>query len=138
VGLLVLATLANGLQRPVQVPYGNNPVPNPAAVVTAGNARFTVLTSRLLRLEWSPTSSFDDRASLAVINRNLPVPSFTNSTSGSTLVIDTADVQIRYTQSGSTPSFNSSNLVVLVKGNDGIKASWSPGMVNSGNLLGTV
>ncbi|HHY56646.1 MAG TPA: hypothetical protein GYA08_14565 [Chloroflexi bacterium] len=29
-----------------------NPIANPAAVVTAGNARFTVLTARLLRLEY--------------------------------------------------------------------------------------
>jgi alpha-glucosidase (family GH31 glycosyl hydrolase) len=137
--LLVLLSVVHGLHRPVSVTYDNNPVPNPAAVVTAGNARFTVLTSRMIRMEWSPNSQFDDRASFGVINRNLPVPSFSTSTSGSTLVIDTADIQLRYTKSGTeTPPFSASNLAVILKGTDGIKTQWSAGDVNSGNLLGTV
>ena len=38
-----------------------DPIADPAAVVTAGNVRFTVLTSRLPRLEYSPTGAFEDR-----------------------------------------------------------------------------
>ena len=40
-----------------------NPIANPAAIVTAPQVRFTVLTSRLLRLEYSPIDHFEDRAS---------------------------------------------------------------------------
>lgn len=38
-----------------------DPIADPAAVVTAGNVRFIVLTVRLLRLEHSPTGVFADR-----------------------------------------------------------------------------
>ena len=55
----------------------NNPVAAPQAQVIAGNARFTVLTDRLVRMEWSPSASFEDHATLAIVNRNLPVPRFT-------------------------------------------------------------
>ena len=34
-----------------------DPIADPAAVVTAGNVCFTVLTARLLRLEYSPTGA---------------------------------------------------------------------------------
>lgn len=38
-----------------------NPIADPAAVVTASNVRATMLASRLLRLEYSPTGAFADR-----------------------------------------------------------------------------
>ena len=43
-----------------------NPIADPAAVVTAGSVRFTVLTPHLLRLEYSPTGAFEDRPSQAL------------------------------------------------------------------------
>ena len=52
------------------------------AVVISGNARFTVLTPQLIRMEYSNTAQFEDRATLAFLNRNVPVPEFTNSISG--------------------------------------------------------
>mgnify|MGYP003295495001 CR=1 FL=1 len=48
----------------------NDPVANPEAVVTSGNARFTVLTNRLIRMEWAEDGKWEDNASLAIINRN--------------------------------------------------------------------
>lgn len=53
-----------------------NPVADPAAVVESGNARFTVLTSKMIRIEYSSTRQFEDRATFAIVNRRLPVPSF--------------------------------------------------------------
>jgi len=38
-----------------------NPIADPAAVVAASNVHVTVLTSRLLRPEHSPTGAFADR-----------------------------------------------------------------------------
>ena len=54
----------------------DNPVADPKAVVVAGNARFTVLTPQLIRMEWSADGKFEDHASLVFINRRLPVPKF--------------------------------------------------------------
>ena len=53
------------------------PEANPKAVVVSGNARFTVLSPRVIRMEWSSDGKFTDNASLTFVNRNLPVPKFT-------------------------------------------------------------
>src|SRR5580693_8217913 len=54
-----------------------DPVADSRAVVRAGSARFTVLTPQLIRLEWAKDGKFEDHASLAFVNRSLPVPQFT-------------------------------------------------------------
>ena len=51
-----------------------DPLPNPEAVVSGENVRFTVLTDRLIRMEYSPSGEFEDRASQAIWYRNQPVP----------------------------------------------------------------
>ena len=51
-----------------------DPVADPAAVVTGDRWRVTVLTPGLLRLEWSESGRFEDRASVFAVNRRLPVP----------------------------------------------------------------
>ena len=58
----------------------DNPVADPKAIVTIGNARFTVLTPQLIRMEWSADGKFEDHASLVFINRRLPVPKFKEGT----------------------------------------------------------
>ena len=45
-------------------------------MVTIGNARFTVLTPQLIRMEWSADGKFEDHASFVFLNRHLPVPKF--------------------------------------------------------------
>ena len=109
-----------------------NPVAHPAAVVTEGNARFTVLTDRLIRMEWAEDGVFEDRASLAIINRNLSVPQFKVTRNGGTLVLTTAKVKLTY-KGG---RFDASNLSVSF--NLGKKpVTWHPGLEDKGNLKGT-
>ena len=79
---------------------GDDPVADPAAVVTSGNARFTVLTPQLIRLEWSGDGKFEDRASLVFLNRKLPVPPFTARADGDVLVIKTSALELRYERNG--------------------------------------
>ena len=43
---------------------------------SVGNARFTVLTPELIRMEWAADGKFEDHASFVFINRRLPVPKF--------------------------------------------------------------
>ena len=73
-----------------------DPVADPAAVVTSGNARFTVLTSKMIRIQYSATAQFEDRATFAVVNRRLPVPQFTTEEADGYLYIRTDDVALRY------------------------------------------
>ena len=53
-----------------------NPKADAKAEVVCGNARFTVLTPKLIRMEWSADGQFEDRATLAIVNRKLEVPEF--------------------------------------------------------------
>ena len=111
----------------------NNPVAYGKGVVVVGNARFTVLTDRLLRMEWAQDGKFEDNATLAIINRNLPVPSFTASPKGNGVQIKTKSLTLLYDGSG---KFDGNNLCVTFKMN-GKSVTWRPGMEGKGNLLGT-
>ena len=62
---------------------------NPEAVVLAGQCRFTLITERILRIEYDPEGMFENRPSQAVLNRKFPVPAFTVKDSGGRLEIDT-------------------------------------------------
>lgn len=72
------------------------PLADPDAIVLAGNARFTVLTARLLRLEYAPNGRFEDRASQLVWYRQQPVPQFTTHQADGWLTIETEHLQVRY------------------------------------------
>lgn len=137
--VVVLLVLASAVAWPTRS-LVNDPKPNPGAVVVVNkNARFTVLTDRLIRLEWSPVGVFDDRASFAVVNRNLPVPKFTTSRTADTFILETGSLYLSYAiPGGLAASFTNKNLVVTLRGTDGIRTEWTPGLVNSGNLLGTI
>ena len=62
-----------------------DPVASAQAVITAGNARFTVLTPEMIRIQYSHDGRFEDRATFGVVNRRLPVPAFTHVTRGGML-----------------------------------------------------
>ncbi len=111
-----------------------NPAANPEAVVVTGNARFTVLTDRLIRMEWSENGKFEDNATLAIVNRNLPVPEFTARNMGQGVQIKTKALILRYDGSG---KFNGNNLKVSFRMN-GKTVTWNPGMEDKGNLMGTI
>ncbi len=50
---------------------------DPKACVTGKKYRFSVITERVIRLEYSPTGTFVDRPSQLVQNRNIGLPAFT-------------------------------------------------------------
>ncbi|MGM9736241.1 MAG: TIM-barrel domain-containing protein [Candidatus Cryptobacteroides sp.] len=117
-----------------------NPKANPSAVVICGNARFTVLTPKLIRMEWSEDGRFEDHATLAIVNRNLEVPPFTISKKGKYMVISTSALKLFYSGEG---KFDGKNLRVEFTMKDasapkGVrKVVWTPESDDSGNLLGT-
>ena len=117
-----------------------NPHSSEDAVVLYGKARFTVLTPRLVRMEWSEDSCFEDRATLGVVNRNLPVPDFDVKKSKSRLVIRTEDMTLTYS---GQDKFAEDNLSIsFTMSAPGTKkgtrhVTWRPGMDESGNLLST-
>ena len=111
-----------------------NPVADARSVVTVGNARFTLLTPQLARLEWSPDCSFVDDASFVFVNRHMPVPRLVRSMAGDTTIIRTDSLEIRYV--GSEGRFTAKNLEIRFSMNGAMK-SWRPGIADGGNLKGT-
>ncbi|MBO5874903.1 MAG: DUF4968 domain-containing protein, partial [Alistipes sp.] len=111
----------------------DNPKADEKAVVVAGNARFTVLTSQLIRMEWAEDGKFEDNATLTFVNRNLPVPEFTVEQNDAELVIKTADVTLTYVKD---EKFSAENLKAEFLLN-GEKQTWTYGDDESANLMGT-
>jgi alpha-glucosidase (family GH31 glycosyl hydrolase) len=121
-----------------------NPVADSRAVVTLGSARFTVLTSQLIRMEWSADGKFEDHASFVFLNRRMPVPEFevNRSASGSAVVIDTYlqsprrdALTLTYVPTGDG-RFTAKSLTIELTV-DGKKVVWHPGMADPDNLQGT-
>jgi alpha-glucosidase len=111
-----------------------DPRADPAAVVVAGQARFTVLTPRLIRLEWAADGSFEDRPSLVFLNRRLPAPAFRQASSGGWTTIDTGELKLRYREGGGKFTAENLSLALSVSGKP---VTWKPGDPETGNLLGT-
>ncbi|PFG18585.1 glycosyl hydrolase family 31 [Serinibacter salmoneus] len=117
----------------------------PDAVVTVGQARFTVLTSRLIRMEWHPQATFVDERTQRVVARDFgATPEFTVTREGNgsdAVTIRTEHLLLRYAGG----EFSASTLqVTLIKGaSDDHYASWSHGTTYPqdlpfrGNLRGT-
>ena len=115
-----------------------NPVANPEAVVTEGTVRFTVLTPEMIRVEYSPSEQFEDRATFTVVNRNLPVPHFTKSEDNEFLYINTDKLKLKY-RKGTNPYFEPNppgNLTITMELN-GRPVTWFPGQGDGKNLKGT-
>ena len=106
-----------------------DPNPNPDSVVLSPNGgfKFTILTSRLFRVErGGPT--WDDRPTLAVINRNLPKVFFSTVRNGEKLVIETSDIQIHLDE-------GTNSLLAI---NRGSLQKWTLGDTPSKPLWGTI
>jgi alpha-glucosidase len=112
-----------------------NPVADPRAVVLDGRARFTVLTPRLIRMEWTADGTFEDHASLVFVNRRLPVPDFKVSHESGWLVLSTAQLTVRYRRAGGEFTREDLRAEFTL---DGKAVTWTPGTEDKGNLQGTI
>ncbi|MDN6042019.1 MAG: DUF5110 domain-containing protein [Acetobacter sp.] len=112
-------------------------VPHAAAgaTVTWGHARFTVLTSRLIRMEWSADSHFEDRATLVFLNRHLPVPHFTKTSDANGITLETQDLTLTY-HPDEQGQFTDKTLQITLKGGP-TPVTWHAGQKDTANLLGT-
>lgn len=129
--ILTLSLFATGTIKAQQYAPANN-----AAMVTEGkDIRFTILTPHLIRMEWDSTEQFNNNASFVVVNRQLPVPSYTVSRESGWLIITTAALEIKYQQHSG--KFNSNNLSVRYKQTGQSAFTWQPGKTQTGNLKGT-
>jgi alpha-glucosidase len=142
------------MAQPAQTEAVTNPVADPKAIVTLGNARFTVLTPELIRMEWAADGKFEDHASFVFLNRRLPVPKFEKIETGtangalrsnsspqpmnqpdSGLTIKTSALTLTYHPS-SDGKFTADNLAIELTV-DGKPVVWHPGLEDPENLQGT-
>lgn len=110
--------------------------PAAASSVTINHARFTALTPRLIRMEYSDVGAFEDRPSMAFVDRT-PTATLTQSKDpAGTHVLKTSELSIRYVDDGQP--FNEKNLSIsqLFKFKK-TPTIWMPGTADTGNLLGT-
>ena len=105
---------------------------DPAAVVVAGAARFTVLDSRLIRIEFDPDGRFEDWPSQVFWFRRRPVPPFKVDHQGERLILITEQLRLEY--AGNDAPFAADTLSVSLLP-DG--PTWRYGDPDTGNLLGT-
>ena len=117
---------------------GGSPVAPPGAAVTTAHARFTVLTARLLRLEFSPDGVFEDARSFVVWNRNSSAQ-FTQSANATHVTIDTGALLLEYAVSAQP--FSAANLRVTRRAAAFWPTTvWTPELtpgVDAGQLFGT-
>jgi alpha-glucosidase len=128
-------------QTSTSIPDRYTPTADPKSVTVLRNARFTVLTPQLIRMEWAADGKFEDHASLVFLNRQLPVPKFavTNKSSeqAQLLSIKAGTLELLYSPTaGDNGKFSDANLEIDFTLN-GKRVSWHPGTPDTGNLQGT-
>ena len=132
-------TLAFLLSATALTMMANKPAAPAEAIVESGNARFTVLTPEMIRIEYSDNANFEDRATFAVVNRDLGVvPPYTTSEDAEFLYITTDRLNLKY-RKGSNPMTtpaSDANLSVSMA-LDGAPVEWYPGKEDPFNLKGT-
>ena len=103
---------------------------DPRCIVQGDKYRFSVLSSMLIRLEYSEDGVFEDRPSQVVFNRNFEVPDFHIRESEKYLEIITEDFHLVYNRGEFTPN----NLYIDAKnGYTNYGARWRFGEVQFGN-----
>ena len=120
--------------------YGNNPasVAETKAVVQGERYRFTLLSDKVIRLEYSPTGRFVDAQTQIVLNRRFPAPDFHVNDGADKLEIVTRYLVLTYNKK----PFSSTGLTFQVRENNYNRKSgtWFYGdteLLRDGNLLGT-
>ena len=108
------------------------PLADPRSVVQGANWRFTVLTPRLLRLEFSAEGAFEDRPSQAFWFRQQPVPDFAVREADGRIEIETDYLLLQYETAAT--GFNPQSPAITLKETGTV---WHYGQKDDLNLLGT-
>ena len=136
-GVRMPAVPAASMTQPEAGAEIDDPAADSKAVVTLGNARFTVLTPELIRMEWAADAKFEDHASFVFLNRKLPVSDFSHhlTDDAKTLTIRTSALTLTYTLAGDG-RFTADNLSIVLAVDEKLVA-WHPGLEDPENLQGT-
>lgn len=121
--------------------YGNNPnsAADEKAVITGQLYRISVLTERLLRIEYSPHGEFVDEETQTILNRKFEVPRFEVYEKEDEIQVKTDYLILNYTKN---QPFSNNTLAIQMIGNPYLRKSgtWffgDKGLESMGNLKGT-
>lgn len=118
------------------IPNLNDGISSERAVFRGNNYRITVLSERLLRLEYNPNGHFSDNLTTLVANRNFSVPAFKVEQDDKYLMITTNYFMLQYIKNKSFvgPKFApDNNLRVTLLNTD---KSWFYGQAEARNFKG--
>ncbi len=76
--------------------FSVDPIADQRNIIQRGKARFSILKSRLIRMEYDPEEKFEDGASQIFWYRNQPYVNFNVSEQGGFLTIETDDLILKY------------------------------------------
>lgn len=99
--------------------YKTNPIANEKSIVKGDKYRFTILTSRLIRIEYNENEHFEDRATQTVVNRMFDLVPFTVNDTEQLLTITTKHIELKYTKQ---PFSQNSLSVRYIEKNSSVKA----------------
>jgi alpha-glucosidase (family GH31 glycosyl hydrolase) len=123
-GLLISPFLLAQSKRQPNVAYQDSQV------------RITVITDRVVRLEYVPDGKFVDDRSFIAVNRDYPAVAYTLKNSGKNVEVRTSKMVLRYKKG--TGKFTADNLSISsLKAQGSVPFVWKPGTVDKGNLKGT-
>ena len=96
-------------------------VPNNKYIIKGNYFRFTVLTPRLIRMEFNANGQFEDRATSLVVNRTFPDCNYSREDNQVSLVIRTEYFTLTYVKD---KPISGNNIKVVINGTD---KEWYPG-----------
>ena len=112
--------------------YDVNPASSKEKVISGDNYRITVITDRILRLEYSESGRFTDEATQVVINRDFGTAKFTCD-DGENLELETEHIKLIYDKK----KFSNEGLSITFKAATGQSATYRYGDRINGLLKGT-
>jgi len=115
---------------PAQFKLSQSPVAKLKSVIKIGKLRLSLLTSRLIRIEYSPNGQFEDRPSQAFWYRDQPTPDYHSGAEGDFFSLETNHLVLTYDLKRDIPEA----LSIFIKENG---HTWHYGDQPTGNLRGT-
>jgi alpha-glucosidase (family GH31 glycosyl hydrolase) len=120
--------------NPLNTERQEKKVYNTDNMITGNNYRLTLLTSRLIRMEYSADGCFEDRATQMVVNRDFEAVQFSAWETENALEISTQHMDVFYNKQ----PFTSHGLVIKNRSESGgIYGTWRYGDELNENLGGT-
>ena len=105
-------------------------IPQNKYIIKGQTYRFTILTPRLIRLEYNKNGIFEDRATSLVVNRSFGDTNFNISGDEQTLVITTEYFILTYVKER---PLSSNSIKIKITGTD---REWYPGYKDVRNIGG--